>query len=152
MTVQEWLGENNTIGIDIWSRKYRQNNETFDEWLDRVSNDNKVLRQLIIEQKFLFGGRILASRGLEKTGKKFTLSNCFVISPPEDNIESIFDCAKAMARTYSYGGGCGIDISKLAPMGAKVNNTAEETSGSTSFMDFYSYVTGLIGQKDVEAR
>ena len=51
-----------------------------------------------------------------------------------------------MARTYSYGGGCGIDISKLSPRGAKVNNTAKETSGSVSFMDLYSLVTGLIGQ------
>ena len=51
-----------------------------------------------------------------------------------------------MARTYSYGGGCGVDISKLAPRGAKLRNTAKETSGSVSFMDLYSLVTGLIGQ------
>lgn len=30
--------------------------------------------------------------------------NCYVISPPEDNIESIFDCAKNLARTFSFGG------------------------------------------------
>ena len=69
-----------------------------------------------------------------------------MVEPPEDNIESIFDCAKKLARTYSYGGGCGVDISKLAPKGAKVTNTAKETSGSVSFMDLYSLVTGLIGQ------
>lgn len=69
-----------------------------------------------------------------------------MIAPPEDSIESIFDCASKLARTYSYGGGCGIDLSKLAPRGAKVNNTAKETSGSVSFMDLYSLVTGLIGQ------
>lgn len=72
--------------------------------------------------------------------------NCYVISPPEDNIESIFDCAKKLARTYSYGGGCGVDISKLSPRGAKINNAAKETSGSVSFMDLYSLVTELIGQ------
>lgn len=77
----------------------------------------------------------------------FVAHNCYVITPPEDNIESIFDCAKALARTFSYGGGCGIDISKLAPAGARVNNTAEETSGAVSFMDLYSTVTALIGQK-----
>ena len=49
-------------------------------------------------------------------------------------------------RTYSYGGGCGIDISNLAPRGSKVRNTAKETSGSVSFMDLYSLITGLIGQ------
>ena len=62
-----------------------------------------------------------------KYGVKTTLSNCYVIAPPEDNIESIFECASKLARTYSYGGGCGIDISKLAPRGAKVNNTAKKT-------------------------
>lgn len=145
MTVQEWLGENQ-LGIDIWSKKYRCNDETFDEWLDRVSNYDEKVKRLILEKKFLFGGRILSNRGLDKQGLKVTLSNCYVITPPEDNIEGIFECASKLARTYSYGGGCGIDISKLAPKGAKVRNTAKETSGSVSFMDLYSLVTGLIGQ------
>lgn len=146
MTIEEWLGSENKLGIDIWNKKYRNNNESFEDWLDRVSDGDKEVKKLIKEKKFLFGGRILANRGLEKLGEKVTLSNCYVITPPEDSIESIFDCAKKLARTYSYGGGCGIDISKLAPRGAKVNNTAKETSGSVSFMDLYSLVTGLIGQ------
>lgn len=146
MTVQEWLGADNKLGIDIWNKKYRYENETFNEWLDRVSNNNYEVKQLIIDKKFLFGGRILSNRGLDKKGLKMTLSNCYVISPPEDSIESIFDCAAKLARTYSYGGGCGIDISNLAPRGSKVRNTAKETSGSVSFMDLYSLVTGLIGQ------
>ena len=146
MTVQEWLGQDNQIGIDIWNNKYKFENETFEEWLDRVSNNNHDVRELIKSKKFLFGGRILSNRGLFKKGIKSTYSNCYVISAPEDNIESIYDCAKKLARTYSYGGGCGVDISKLAPRGAKVNNTAKETSGAVSFMDLYNLTTGLIGQ------
>lgn len=146
MTIQDWLGSDNKLGIDIWTRKYQRNNESFEEWLDRVSGGNDDVRQLIKDKKFLFGGRILSNRGAYKDGEKVTYSNCYVISPPEDNIESIFDCAKKLARTFSYGGGCGIDIGKLSPRGAKVNNTAKETSGSVSFMDLYSLVTGLIGQ------
>lgn len=146
MNVQEWLGKENQLGIDIWTKKYQYENETFEEWLDRISNQNENVKKLILEKKFLFGGRILSNRGLDKKGVKTTLSNCYVITPPEDNIESIFECATKLARTYSYGGGCGIDISKLAPRGAKVRNTAKETSGSVSFMDLYSLVTGLIGQ------
>lgn len=146
MKVQDWLGSDNKLGIDIWTKKYQFENETFDEWLDRVSNGNEDVKKLILEKKFLFGGRILSNRGLDKKGVKTTLSNCYVIAPPEDNIESIFECATKLARTYSYGGGCGVDISKLAPRGAKVRNTAKETSGSVSFMDLYSLVTGLIGQ------
>lgn len=146
MTVQEWLGTENQLGQDIWERKYRYENETFDEWINRVSGGNSEIANLIKEKKFLFGGRILANRGLENKGRKISLSNCYVIEPPEDNIESIFDCAKKLARTYSYGGGCGVDISKLAPKGARVNNAAKEATGSVSFMDLYSMVTGLIGQ------
>lgn len=146
MTVREWLGENNKLGIDIWERKYRRNGESFDQWIRRVSGGNQDIARMIIEKKFLFGGRILSNRGMSDTGKKVTYSNCYVIEPPEDNIESIFDRASKLARTYSYGGGCGLDLSKLAPRGAKVNNTADATSGSVSFMDLYSLVTGLIGQ------
>lgn len=146
MNIEQWLGEENKLGIDIWKGKYQYENESFDEWLDRVSGGDEDVKRLIIEKKFLFGGRILANRGLGKHGVKTTYSNCYVVSPPEDNIESIFDCAKRLARTYSYGGGVGIDISNLAPRGAKVHNTAKETTGSVSFMDLYSLVTGLIGQ------
>ena len=93
MTVQEWLGADNKLGIDIWNKKYRYEHESFNEWLDRVSNGNPEVRQLILEKKFLFGGRILSNRGLDKKGLKMTLSNCYVITPPEDSIESIFECA-----------------------------------------------------------
>lgn len=143
MVVQDWLGKDNIVGIDIWEKKYRQNNETFEEWLDRVSNHNQEVRNLIIQKRFIFGGRILSNRGISS---KVTYSNCYVLTPPEDSIESIFECASKMARTFSYGGGVGVDISKLAPRGAKVHNAAKQTSGAVSFMDLYSHVTGLIGQ------
>lgn len=146
MRVEEWLGADNQIGIDIWHKKYQNGNESFDEWLDRVSGEDESVKTLIKEKKFLFGGRILANRGLNKNGEKVTYSNCYVIAPPEDSIESIFECASKLARTFSYGGGCGIDLGKLAPRGAKIHNTAKETSGAVSFMDLYSMVTGLIGQ------
>lgn len=39
-----------------------------------------------------------------------------------------------------------MDVSRLAPKGATIHNAANTTSGAISFMDFFSYVTGLIGQ------
>ena len=141
----KWLNENQ-LSYDIWVRKYRQNNETFNEWLNRITGGNEEYIKVILEKLFLPAGRILSNRGLYKYGLKVTYSNCYVQEPPKDSIESIFDCAKEIARTFSYGGGVGIDISNLAPKGAKVNNTAKETSGAVSFMDLYSMVTGLIGQ------
>lgn len=144
MFIEEWLGKENQLGIDIWKKKYQRNGESFEDWLDRVSGGDSDVAELIADKKFLFGGRILSNRGIDD--EKVTYSNCYVISPPEDNIESIYDTAKKLARTYSYGGGCGIDISKLAPCGAKVNNQAKSTSGAVSFMDTFSQVTEQIGQ------
>lgn len=144
MEFNEWL--NTQIAKDILSKKYIDENETLEDFFERVSGGNKRIKQLMIEKKFLSAGRILSNRGLYKLGRKVTYSNCYVITPPEDNIESIFDCAKKLARTFSYGGGCGVDISRLAPKGAKVNNAAKETTGAVSFMDLYSLTTELIGQ------
>lgn len=147
MTVEQWLNDNE-IGLDIWHKKYQHNNESFDEWLDRVSGGDSKLRDLIEQKKFLPGGRILATRGIpQKTGNKGTYFNCYVLPPVQDNIESIWDTAKEMARTYSYGGGVGIDISGLAPEGATVRNAARCSSGATTFMELYSVTTGTIGQQ-----
>ena len=143
--VESWLN-NNQLAIDIWNKKYKFENETFDEWLDRTSNGDKDIAQLIKEKKFLFAGRILANRGLDKFGKKITYSNCYVLPPVEDSIESIYKTCAELARTFSYSGGCGIDISGLRPRGMKVNNASNTTTGAVSFMDTFSQVTGTIGQ------
>ena len=132
------------LGMDIWAKKYQNNGESFEEWLDRVSNGDKEVRQLIVDKKFLFGGRILASRGV--TDRKVTYSNCYVLPQVEDSIEGIYDTAKHLARTFSYGGGVGIDISNLRPKGSPVNNAAKTTSGAVSFMDTFSQVSSVIGQ------
>jgi len=129
---------------DIYEQKYRYEKEDFNGFITRVSGGNDDIGKAIRNKDFIFAGRILAGRGLDRN---VTLSNCYVLPQPEDNLESIFDTAKEMARTYSYGGGVGLDISLLRQKGAKVNNSALTTSGAVSFMDLYSMTTGLIGQK-----
>lgn len=141
MEVNQWLSSQ--LSQDIYNKKYRNGEEDFNEFLERVSHGYKPIKDLIKDKKFLFGGRILSNRGVNTRG---SLSNCYVITPPEDNIESIFECCTKLARTYSYGGGCGIDISKLRPKGAKVNNQAKTTCGPVGFMELFSQVTNTIGQ------
>lgn len=149
MNLNDWLP--NKLAHSTWRDKYQNNGETFDEWLDRVSNGDPDLKQLIVDKKFIFGGRILANRGLQDQGTKITYSNCYVLKPPDDNIESIYDTCGKLARTFSYGGGVGIDISNLRPNGAPVHNAAKTTTGACSFMDTFAQVTDTIGQKvDVE--
>lgn len=147
MDIASWLGKDNKLGMDIWEKKYKYDGETFNEWLERVSGGDQELKEMIANKEFIFAGRILSNRGLYKLGRKITYSNCYVIAPPEDNLESIFDTAKKLARTYSYGGGCGVDISKLRPKGSEVNNSAKYTTGSISFMELYNLTTDIIGQK-----
>ena len=98
----KWLkGE---LPISIWERKYRYKGESVEGFLNRVTNGNNKVREHIKEKYFMPAGRILANRGVFKEGKGVTYSNCYVLSEPKDNIESIFEVSKRLARTFSYGG------------------------------------------------
>ncbi len=79
-------------------------------------------------------------------GNGILTGNCYFFKIREDSIEAIFDWCKEAARTYSFGGGVGTDISVLRPKGAPVNNSAIYSSGSVSFMELLSTTTGTIGQ------
>jgi ribonucleoside-diphosphate reductase alpha chain len=133
-----------SIGLDIFNKKYRHDDETFDEWVTRVSGGDSEVSELIYQKKFMFAGRILAGRGIPD--RKLTYSNCYVLPAPEDNLESIYQTASDLARTFSYGGGVGIDLSKLSPEGTPINNAAKFTSGAVSFANLYNTTTDLIGQ------
>ena len=98
---------------------------------------------LLENWRFVPGGRILFGAG---QSRKSTLLNCYFFKIREDSIEAIFDWCKEAARTYSFGGGVGTDISVLRPRGAPVNNSAIYSSGSVSFMELLSTTTGTIGQ------
>lgn len=134
------------LQCSIWENKYRHDGESFEEWLERVSGGNQRIKTRMRKKQFLFGGRILANRGLFNKGYKITYSNCYVLPAPQDNIESIWDTARDMARTYSYGGGVGISLRNLRPRDARVHNNARTTSGAVSFMPLYSLTTETIGQ------
>jgi ribonucleoside-diphosphate reductase alpha chain len=150
----KWLDDDYIM--DTWNKKYRNvvqkdentvNSETLHNWFKRVCNGNEELIKRMEDMKFLFGGRILANRGLVTKDHKVTLSNCYVLPPVEDNIDSIFGTAKDLATIFSRGGGVGIDISKLRYKGAPVRNSAETTTGAVSFMQLYDITTAIIGQK-----
>lgn len=102
------------------------------------------MQKSIIDGTFLPAGRTLYAAGCK--GKfRATTSNCYILPSPNDNIESIFDVGKEMARIFSFGGGAGINLSNLRPKGAKVNNSAKTSSGAVSFMDIYNVIGEVIG-------
>lgn len=142
MTIQEWLGDNQ-LGIDIWTKKYRYNNETFDEWLDRVSGGDEDVRRLIEEKKFLFGGRTLFNRG---TGKKGSFSNCYSEGYVEDDLTDIMKTNTDIALTFKAQGGQGISLSKLRPKGCGINHGQFASDGIVPFMEMFNRTTESISQ------
>jgi ribonucleoside-diphosphate reductase alpha chain len=98
---------------------------------------------LLSDFRFIPGGRILFGAGQKR---RATLLNCYFMPIKEDSIEAIFEWCKEAARTYSFGGGVGTDISILRPKGAPVNNSAIYSTGAVSFMELLSTTTGTIGQ------
>ena len=98
---------------------------------------------LLDDFKFVPGGRIHFGAGNKYV--RNSLINCYFLSI-EDSIEGIFDTMKKQARTYSFGGGVGLDLTPLRPRGSPVDNSARYSTGAASFMDLFSQVTGTIGQ------
>ncbi len=127
--------------LEMWKRISRELASVEKE--DKRKEIEKNFYWLLEDFKFVPGGRILFGAG---SNHKATLLNCYYLPIKKDSLEGIYDTAKEMARTYSYGGGVGIDISILRPKGSAVNNAARFSTGSISFMELYSVTTGIIGQ------
>ena len=142
-TVEEWLGKDNALGRDIWEKKYRYKNETFTEWVDRVSGGDPEVAELIEDKKFLFGGRTLANRGTDKKG---SFSNCYSRGFVEDNLDDIMQANTDIARTFKAQGGQGISLSKLRPKGCGINHGQFASDGIVPFMEVYNRTTESISQ------
>lgn len=136
----EWLNENQ-LSYDIWNNKYRFNNESFDEWLRRVSGNDPEIARLIKEKKFLFGGRTLANRGTNKG----SFSNCYSHGYIEDSLEGIMDAAKNIAMTFKAQGGQGISLSKIRPKGSSIAGKFK-SDGIVPFMEIFNTVTESVSQ------
>ena len=142
MTHQEWLN-NNQLSIDIWEKKYRKDeNETFEDWLDRVSGGNSEIKRLIKEKKFLFGGRTLANRGIPNSG---SFSNCYSIGYVPDSLDGIMDVATKIAMTFKAQGGQGLSLSKIRPKGSLIGGKFP-SDGIVPFMNIFNTVTESISQ------
>ena len=160
----DYLGDNE-LAQTIYEKKYylkNLNNETIEKCPEDVFKrlsafiatveDGKTKQKHwaekfytdLYEGRFVSGGRVLAGSGDLYRIK--TLANCFVSKIQYDDIDSIYKAAFECARTYSYGGGIGVDISCLRPKDSLVHNAADSSTGAVSFMELYSLTTGLIGQ------
>ena len=140
MTVQEWLN-NDQLGIDIWEKKYRYNNESLDEWFDRVSGGDPEIRRLIVEKKFLFGGRTLSNRGTNLGD----YNNCATIGRVKDSLPDIMKTASDIAMAFKASAGEGLSLSDIRPKGSKIKDYFE-SDGIIPFMEIFNTVTASISQ------
>lgn len=149
---QELVSSSNEFIDDVIKRKYTYGNEkSYDDIVNRFDNFLKRKRfkyrtkfiELFREKKILPAGSVIAGFG---TDLKSSFSNCYFIPIKCDSIECIFDAMKEAARTFSWRGGVGINISILRPKGANVDNSAKISTGSVSFMPLISQEVGTIGQ------
>ncbi len=108
-------------------------------WYDRFFS-------LLMDFKFIPGGRVMHGAGRDEAKRKPTLSNCYVVPIEEDSLEGIYRCLRESAMVYRTGGGVGTDLSILRPKGAAVNATVDASPGCTAFMNLLSESTNAVSQ------
>lgn len=123
---------------DLILQKYLIKGENKKEFLKRVSIGKPSLEKIFRKKEAIFGGRNLYAIGRDGN---ITGSNCYVTEDPQDSLESIYKVDYQIARTYSYGGGQGMNLSNIRPKGAKVNNSSNTTPGVMVFAEKYSHTT-----------
>lgn len=130
--------------LDI--EKYRAPGETFKDATCRVASALKdseehyhLIKEISLDQRFLFGGRVRAAMGLPKD---VCSHNCFVSPTIEDSFtegkNSIMDVATTAATTMRMGGGIGYDFSTLRPNGDLIHKLSSQASGPVSFMGLFN--------------
>jgi ribonucleoside-diphosphate reductase alpha chain len=140
-TVEQWLN-NNKLGCDIWHKKYQYDNENFQSWLERVSHGNKELKQLILDKKFLFGGRALSNRD---TDGKSSYFNCYSSGYCPDDFKGILELNSNLGLTYKAQGGQGVSLSKLRPKGTSIGGRYA-SDGIIPFLELFNKTTEITTQ------
>lgn len=151
MTTHPWF--TNEFSEQVWLKKYAgkyTDVESFYRDLAKTASlgNDKLAEdffRLMWEKKFSPGGRILAGNG--RNGAKVSWMNCTTHEIEGDTLEEIAHATEIVMRASSRGQGIGINLSKLRPRGAKVNNSAITSTGAISFMELINHAGGIIGQE-----
>jgi len=165
-TTEEYFN-GNEFSIDAFNKKYKAHeNETYVQAVKRVCDyvasveETKELRKYWSERWFdeIYNdwwhpaGSIMQGAN---SGRNISMMNCTTISlgtiaPDEewDNLESIIrNAGYTVAKTAAQRQGLGLDFSRLRPVGTKVMNSANESSGVVHWMKFIDSIGYYVGQK-----
>ena len=144
----EQFGPTMPLSQEIHAEKYREPGESFREAMGRVAaslsdgpEHYHEFRDILLDMRFMPGGRIQAAMG---TAKTVTAYNCFVSGTIADSFVHgdgcIMDMAKEAAATMRMGGGIGYDFSTLRPRGSLIKKLRSASSGPLSFMEIFDAV------------
>ena len=75
-----------------------------------------------------------------------SLSNCFVLTPPEDSYGGILSTDEELVQISKRRGGVGISLDKLRPCGTPTLNSSGTSTGIVSWMERYSNSIREVGQ------
>lgn len=135
------MGPTTEIGKWIHQWKYRSAGEDYREFSNRLAGgltenteEFHALRDIVRDQRFLFGGRIQSAIG---STRRVTPYNCFVMDTIEDDSDSILKVHKEAFQTMRLGGGVGYDFSRLRPYGDRIKSLDSIASGPVSFMGMF---------------
>lgn len=126
---------------DIYLQKYSlDKSEKWEDTAKRVvdavcsqlisSADKEKIRKIIIDRKFIPGGRYLYASGRPK----HQINNCFLFRA-EDSREGWADLSQKAVTTLMSGGGIGVDYSRLREEGALIKGTGGFSTGPISLMN-----------------
>jgi len=130
----------NKFSQDIYLQKYSlDGQEKWEDTCHRVvtavcgqlmnSKEKEQLLKLMVERKFIPGGRYLYSAGRPY----HQVNNCFLFRA-EDSREGWADVMQKTTAALMTGGGIGVDYSKLRAGGVKIARTGGSSTGPLSLM------------------
>ncbi len=136
------------FSIELYKQKYCGPGETHVESCDRVAgalcdegDHFRYLQNILRDQRFLTGGRVMASMGATKMVSPI---NCYMSGDFSDSFVSgpgnIMQRATEAAATMRLGGGIGTNFSTLRPSGAIIRKLGSTSSGPVSFMEIFNAV------------
>jgi ribonucleotide reductase alpha subunit len=172
---QDWLGFEKYLVESRYSIRDPQTGEplehTYDDVLSRIINTlcqndqflDTLQNQFNIDDSFLretFLNNIIehltqryfipATPFLMNYGNPYTkrpgLFSCFPLGYVDDTMNDIWDKSLLMRNIYMYGGGSGIDISKLRKQGEYVDGKQGISSGPIEFLKLFDATAGSTNQ------
>lgn len=144
----------------IWKDKYQYNNETFEGFCHRISDNifsseeelkyREELYNALISFEVLFGGRINSNIGIKEDG--LTLFNCFIepaVNDP-DSLRGIMEMAHNYVMTLKTEGGVGFCADFFRPARTLIKKIGVTTPGSIKFLELFDKLSEVITSGSVD--